>query len=347
MFEKLLSFGGLVKLETITAYGASALRLLNYIGPFLAVAVYLLIFANLFIFFEVLFPMIYRNYGPFQTWLMSIFGLYLAFNIWFNHLMGMMIRPGNLKDYYLNYATKEQDLRRKEDVLRHKTESDSGTDMKSLLKHSHCDIDNAIDVNGRVCEKCAWYQSVENHDTEKYEQGDHPYKPIRFHHCSICQDCIMNMDHHCPWFNNCVGLNNNRYFLLFLFHLWISNIFMLYHLYECSGQPHFYKHGSIASIGLGMHVGLFFGIGFFNIWQWYLTLKGIPQVEFIQTRLNRKMKSGSYTHDFGLKSCRDNLYMTFGTRNLFAQFLPSLRSLPLNGLEFSAQKKSSTCFTKM
>ncbi|GCB69402.1 hypothetical protein scyTo_0001049, partial [Scyliorhinus torazame] len=41
-------------------------------------------------------------------------------------------------------------------------------------------------------------------------------KPDRCHHCSICDTCVLKMDHHCPWVNNCIGFSNYKFFLLFL-----------------------------------------------------------------------------------------------------------------------------------
>ena len=33
---------------------------------------------------------------------------------------------------------------------------------------------------------------------------------------SVCQTCVVGMDHHCPFLSNCVGTDNHRNFLLFL-----------------------------------------------------------------------------------------------------------------------------------
>ena len=41
-------------------------------------------------------------------------------------------------------------------------------------------------------------------------------------HCSRCQGCIMNMDHHCPWMFNCIGQFNQKYFLQFLVYSFVG-----------------------------------------------------------------------------------------------------------------------------
>ena len=41
----------------------------------------------------------------------------------------------------------------------------------------------------------------------------------RSRHCNTCNQCVERFDHHCPWINNCVGINNHVYFIFFLIFL--------------------------------------------------------------------------------------------------------------------------------
>uniref|UniRef100_A0A7R9YF09 Palmitoyltransferase n=1 Tax=Pinguiococcus pyrenoidosus TaxID=172671 RepID=A0A7R9YF09_9STRA len=76
-------------------------------------------------------------------------------------------------------------------------------------------------------------------DPEAGANGEHPrlikrckrcsgnFKPKRAHHCSICGRCIVKMDHHCPWVNNCVGVGNHKFFILFISYIFLMSLYSL------------------------------------------------------------------------------------------------------------------------
>uniref|UniRef100_T1P940 Palmitoyltransferase n=1 Tax=Musca domestica TaxID=7370 RepID=T1P940_MUSDO len=73
-------------------------------------------------------------------------------------------------------------------------------------------------------------------------------KPDRCHHCSVCGTCVLKMDHHCPWVNNCVNFTNYKFFVLFLGYA------LLYCLYVALTSLEYFIRfwkGELSSGGMG------------------------------------------------------------------------------------------------
>ena len=80
-----------------------------------------------------------------------------------------------------------------------------------------------------------------------------------------------------------------------------------------------------------MNVSLVIVMVFFLTWQWYLAFSGTTTVEF--WKYHSSLVSVPY--DFSFDLVRDNLFNIFGTYKLVRMFSPSLRQVPLTGLEWS------------
>uniref|UniRef100_A0A6G1SPL2 Palmitoyltransferase n=1 Tax=Aceria tosichella TaxID=561515 RepID=A0A6G1SPL2_9ACAR len=86
-----------------------------------------------------------------------------------------------------------------------------------VVKHNELPVYCRTYTGGyRFCEKC------------------NLIKPDRCHHCSICRVCVLKMDHHCPWINNCVSFTNYKFFVLFLGYTFALCVFV-----AATTFPHF------------------------------------------------------------------------------------------------------------
>ena len=46
--------------------------------------------------------------------------------------------------------------------------------------------------------------------------------PPRAYHCFTCDKCVLKRHNHCLFLGKCAGHNNFRYYILFIFHVWIA-----------------------------------------------------------------------------------------------------------------------------
>ena len=297
-------------------------KLLKFLSPLFVITIltfliytYLSILKNVFPFWYKNF-MSYENHKIFYNTIkyLIFFELFLTL---FNHIFATIIKPGSVFDlksskYYKSHtAYYSQDFKI----------------TKYFLKNNKFNRE----IIWKICQYC------------------NEVKPLRTHHCSICGICVLKMDHHCPWINNCIGQNNQRYFLLFLFHsfcytFFVSILTIPILLFQNKYKDNFTIEFAISKNNLNMkeirYISMLAVVSlviecFFSGWNWFLALNGCTTLEFWADKTNF-YDPNEGIRDFSFGNWKKNLLYIFGTENIFKiLFLPNVKKLPFSGLEFS------------
>ncbi|XP_075265955.1 palmitoyltransferase ZDHHC20-B-like [Convolutriloba macropyga] len=164
-------------------------------------------------------------------------------------------------------------------------------------------------------------------------------KPDRCHHCSICRKCVLKMDHHCPWVNNCVGFSNYKFFILFLFY---ATVYCFY--VSLTDLPFFIKYWQLHSkaeislshrmqvIFLGLVAAMFIlGVMSLLCYHIYLLMNNKTTIESFRLPVFMHAVDEEKKRGFGI-GWKNNFVQVFGTKKRY-WLLPVFTSLG-NGNSF-------------
>jgi palmitoyltransferase ZDHHC2/15/20 len=137
------------------------------------------------------------------------------------------------------------------------------------------------------------------------------WKPARSHHCSVMGRCILKLDHYCLWIVNCVGLLNQKFFLIFLFYSTlacteaaITLIPVAIHFILDSGPTS--KGASITLFTTVFSFSFSIALMVFITMHWDMLAKNYTSIEEIDHSV-----AASWPHDHGLTR---NVLEVFGRR---------------------------------
>ena len=295
-------------------------KFLKFLGPLFCITILTFLIYTYISVIKNIFPYWYKNFISYENH--KIFYNVIKYLIFFeffltlfNDVFAMIIKPGSVSDlrnskYYKTHSAYY---------------SEAFKITPYFIKNNYLNRE----IQWKICKYC------------------HEVKPLRAHHCSLCGICVLKMDHHCPWINNCIGQNNQRYFLLFLFHSFCYTflvtiltlpILILHKKFSQNENDVIISKNNlnmkeIRYISILGITSLIIEI-FFSGWNWFLALNGNTTLEFWADKTDYELNGG--IKDFSLGNWKKNLFYIFGTENVFKiLFLPNIKKLPFSGLEFS------------
>ncbi|ORY46571.1 zf-DHHC-domain-containing protein, partial [Rhizoclosmatium globosum] len=176
---------------------------------------------------------------------------------------------------------------------------------------------------------------------KRYCRKCNAFKPPRTHHCSVCKTCVLRMDHHCPWLNNCVGFYNQGYFIRFISSVGFAASYCL-GLYSYKNFDRFYSPppNSLTLVVMILDAVVLFilvlTVGLLALWQLYYAASNTTTIEALENeKIDKLIKRGiirsatQYPYDLG--SSLANLKSMLG-RNMLLWWIPFRQEG--NGIEF-------------
>lgn len=131
-------------------------------------------------------------------------------------------------------------------------------------------------------------------------------KPIRAHHCKICNRCVLKYDHHCPWIGNCVGINNYGHFWCFL--LWAIITQCLCILYNLVGTIFVFQLLVVYLPIVSMIVAMIVIAGLSVLFTMHVTMirNNMTTIEYFKWK-DAKANSQHYVNHYTLGSPASNI----------------------------------------
>jgi len=71
--------------------------------------------------------------------------------------------------------------------------------------------------HGEISLYLGFYIVDDNYKRKRYYLIYNAFKQERSHHCSVCNICNLNIDHHYSLADNCIGFYNKKHFMKLFF----------------------------------------------------------------------------------------------------------------------------------
>ncbi len=177
---------------------------------------------------------------------------------------------------------------------------------------------------------------VSAHNDELFCKKCNKRRPIRTHHCKVCQRCILKMDHHCPWVANCVGYCNQKFFYQFLFYATLGDFIgffcLLFRLFAANFEVPLTKQSNEGQMGIldimwlmrdpifliigtMTSLAMTISIGFLFFFQTSIIKSNLTTLE------NKKYKNNN-ENPFYYENSHHNMKIVLGMKSYIEWFIP-------------------------